>query len=894
MNDRHTRQPHTVGLRAGAAVTMALVALMALVAAPRDAAAHAAYQRSDPAANSVVASSPAEITVWFTEPLEMEFSSATLYDQRGEAVPGGTSGPGPDEFSLTIPVPGALPNGTYSVAFVSLSAADGHGDRSYFAFTVGTAADVTAVVAPNAGAAPGSLWAQTLGRWLALVGLVGAVAVWPIWVVVLRPSLGGIGSGGARLAGRARRLAWGAVGLAVAGNLAALLAQADQLPSGGLPSRLRETLTDTRYGELWGLRIGLLALFAGTLLLVSWEEPGRTGWRTALALGAAALLPLPISLNAHASAVGDGRTAAIATDLTHVVAASLWAGGIAILLLAAAVGLRGAEPVARRAALGRALPRFSALALVAWAVLLVTGLYNAWLHVGSLDGLRETDYGRSLTVKLLLLAPILALAALNLLVVSRRVGRADPGVGGAWARRFAAALSAEVVLALLVLLVVGRLTSQQPARDALVGETVAVELPVALSDRSGTLALSPGTAGPNDFRLTVDGEMLPADTEAVLRIELPASALTRKEIRLERGEGNTFQATGSELSTTGDWTIEVLVRKIGAFQYTGTVPYAVGLTPRTVDGPGPAWRFETSAIAGLAFLIAGLGGWAVGWRAGGRPLRREAVGLGTVLVGMGVLVILASRAPDPDGTLAAGNSLPADEASLARGEASFLTNCASCHGAAGRGDGPAGAGMDPPPADLTAHGGMHDDEALFAWIADGIDGSAMPAFGDTLGDDEIWDIVNYIRSLQSSTAAGGTTIASAECTVAPRTLASLDDASTAATIAAVMRGVVACKNAGDNGRVFAYYSDAYLLREMAQLSEPDRASFATYVAEPAAPLPEASWAALVAVGDVQLLSDGRVAATVTVNDPSGHPHENTDVIVFVQEGQRWAIDEIRG
>ena len=749
MNDRHSRQTHTIGRRAGIAVTMALVVLMALVAAPRDAAAHAAYQRSDPAANSVVAASPAEITVWFTEPLEMEFSSATLYDQRGEAVPGATSGPGPNEFSLTIPVLDPLPNGTYSVAYTSLSAADGHGDTSYFAFTVGTAADVTTVVAPDPGTASGSLWAQTLGRWLALVGLVGAVAIWPVWVVVLSPSLGGSGAVRARLTGRIRRLAWGAVGLAVVGNLAALLAQADQLPSGGLATRLRETLTDTRYGELWTLRIGLLALFAGTLLLVSWEEPGRRGWRTAGALGAAALLPLPISLNAHASAVGEGRTTAIATDLTHVVAASLWAGGIAILLLVALVGLRGAEPASRRAVLGRTLPRFSALALVAWAVLIVTGLYNAWLHVGSLDGLRETDYGRSLTVKLLLLASILALAALNLLVVSRRVGQADPGERGTWVRRFTAALSAEVVLALLVLLVVGRLTSQQPARDALVGEIVAAELPVVLSDRSGTLALSPGTAGPNDFRLTVDGETLPADTEAMLRIELPGSALARKEIRLERGEGNTFQATGSELSTTGDWTIQVLVRKIGAFQYTGTVPYAAGLTPRTADGPGPAWRFEASAIAGLAFLIVGLGGWAIGWRAGGRPLRREAVGLGTVLVGMGVLVILASRAPGPDGTLAATNPIPADEASLARGEATFLTNCAACHGAAGRGDGPAGAGMDPPPSNLVVdHGHDHTDAELFALIAEGKAGTGMPAFGDSLTDNDIWDLVNWVRQLQ--------------------------------------------------------------------------------------------------------------------------------------------------
>lgn len=744
VHDRQDRQSDGARRWRVGRTIAALLTFLVLLLDPRDAAAHAAFQRSDPAPNSILATSPAQITVWFTEPLEMEYSSATLYDQRGNGVPGATSGPGPNAFSLTIPVASPLPNGTYSVAWQTLSAADGHTAESYFAFTVGTVADVTTVVAPGSGAGSGSLWAQTLGRWLSLIGLVGAVAVWPVWVIVLSPSLGGLGAAGARLTKRVRRLAWGAVGLAVVGNVAALLAQADQLPAGGIGAKVGDVLTDTRYGELWALRIGLLALFAGSLLLVSWEDPPKTQRRTAAALVAAAILPLPISLNAHAAALTEGRAAAIAADLVHVVAASLWSGGIAILLLAVAGGLRGVDPAARRAALGQAVPRFSALALVAWAVLVLTGLYNAWLHVGSLDGLRDTDYGRSLTLKLLLIVLILALAALNLLVVSRRVGRTDPADRGAWARRLAAALSAEVVLAVLVLLVVGRLTSQQPARDALVEAAAAVELPGTISDRSATLGLAPGVAGPNDYRLTVAGEPLPADTEAVLRIQLAGGALAQKEIRLGRLEGNAFAATGSELSTTGDWTIQIIVRKIGAFQYTGSLQYTVGLNPPR-SGPGPAWRFETSAIAGLGFLIAGLTGWVAGWRAGGgRPLRREALGFGTVLVGMGVLLILAGRAPDAGAT----NPIPPDEASLARGEATFLANCASCHGVSGQGGGPAGAGLDPPPANFTVdHGHSHTDAELFALIEEGKTDTGMPAFGDSLTDDEIWDLVNYVREV---------------------------------------------------------------------------------------------------------------------------------------------------
>ncbi|MDQ3168309.1 MAG: copper resistance protein CopC, partial [Chloroflexota bacterium] len=141
----------------GYALVALALALLAVLIVPREAAAHAAYQRSDPAANGIVATSPTQITIWFTEPLEMEYSSATLYDQLGAAVPGAVSGPGPNDHSLAVPIPATLANGTYSVAFTSLSAADGHGDDGYFAFTVGTAADVTTVVAPDSGSGSGSL-----------------------------------------------------------------------------------------------------------------------------------------------------------------------------------------------------------------------------------------------------------------------------------------------------------------------------------------------------------------------------------------------------------------------------------------------------------------------------------------------------------------------------------------------------------------------------------------------------------------------------------------------------------------------------------------------------------------------------------------------------------------
>ena len=85
------------------------------------------------------------------------------------------------------------------------------------------------------------------------------------------------------------------------------------------------------------------------------------------------------------------------------------------------------------------------------------------------------------------------------------------------------------------------------------------------------------------------------------------------------------------------------------------------------------------------------------------------------------------------------------------GAALFPGHCAACHGADGRGDGPAARRLPVPPADLTAgHLWMHSDGELFWWLTHGIEapegGMAMPGFGAILSDDDRWDLIDYIRA----------------------------------------------------------------------------------------------------------------------------------------------------
>jgi mono/diheme cytochrome c family protein len=89
---------------------------------------------------------------------------------------------------------------------------------------------------------------------------------------------------------------------------------------------------------------------------------------------------------------------------------------------------------------------------------------------------------------------------------------------------------------------------------------------------------------------------------------------------------------------------------------------------------------------------------------------------------------------------------------VAAGKTLYEANCQSCHGASAKGDGPSASGLDPKPADLSEPA-KADSDAMFYWhIAEGNNitefaKSAMPAWKDTLKEQEIWQIVTYMRSL---------------------------------------------------------------------------------------------------------------------------------------------------
>lgn len=204
---------------------------------------------------------------------------------------------------------------------------------------------------------------------------------------------------------------------------------------------LQLVLTATAFGMVWRVQL----LVATALAVAAWWRERRGN---ILVLALAALLLVGVAAVGHAGMAG-GRTGLlrIANDALHLLAAAAWLGGLMPLaaLLCRAASRNGSSPATLRA-----LERFSAMAIAAVVAVLLTGAVNLQGLLGSPPGI-FSDWGRVLTIKLVLAAALLVLATINRLILLPRLRRPAPGVRHAAAVALFRTVLLEQVVAVMVL-----------------------------------------------------------------------------------------------------------------------------------------------------------------------------------------------------------------------------------------------------------------------------------------------------------------------------------------------------------------------------------------------------------------------------------------------------------
>lgn len=747
----HAQRAPGVGLGVRAAwLRAALLILLAfIILTPQSAGAHAFLDRSDPEANAVVPEAPESVRMWFTEPLEVQYSAAELFDASGQRIETEVSVVGPEEHQLTLPLPADLPNGTYTVQWRNVSAADGHPETGYVPFTIGTGADVVIPTPPalvDFGGPPAEV--NAIGRWLSLLGVAGAAGALATWFWVIRQARRPLTAAHqAAIGRRVRMVTLLSVGVALAGSVVALGVQVSTVGSVFSAPDWLDVITGSRFGQLWLLRVGLLLALGGFCdQPFLWQEKETPLRWVGIALAAATMLPF--SLNSHAAVPADGRTAAVVADWIHLAAASVWVGGLIAVLAGVVYGARGASRQERLSTYALLVPRFSTLAIASVVILSITGFYASWLQVGNLIALFETSYGQTLMIKVGLMLLMVALGAVNLLLIGPRLRRAAIS-----SIHFGRTVAAEVVLGVLVLFMVGLLTSLPTARDTINAESGRAVFHLAAQGSQVSLYLSPGAVGNNRYTADFDlpSDDIPDGSQVLLRTTPTSNLEGVREVELTETAPGRFEASGSELSVVGDWQLEVILRRPGEEDLRATTVATIRDVPPEERAPSPAPRFPgVNGMLWILALAAGVVTLVVGLRNKGR---RSLAGLGAAIVVLS-LSGLAFMHETPSAGALATNPIPMTEASIATGGQVFDANCVACHGENGTGDGPALSAADAPNSDLTArHVLDHSQGQLHEWIDKGIDATQMPGFGDKLTDEQIWHLVNYIYSLQGAAGA---------------------------------------------------------------------------------------------------------------------------------------------
>ncbi|MDO8612265.1 MAG: CopD family protein [Dehalococcoidia bacterium] len=454
-----------------------VVTVAAVMAWPRVAHAHALLLRSDPPQGARLLDAPAQVAAWFSEPLEPGASRLRVLGAAGSQVDSGEVQVDPaDETKMWVGLDGSVGPGFYVVTWETLSRVDGHLRFGSFEFTV-LNPDGSEPSGPRPEAAFGLTGTPTgisEGAATKAVGLIGAailVGGLASLLFVILPASAVVADGTARQVRDASRrfvflvLLPSVLVLLLAG-VTELWLQARQL--GGLHELDR--VLETEWGERWLWRHYLLASVAAFLVLHLAIPPrGATGARLSLwgAWGSSLAYLLFLSLVSHANAVPQGSFWAAASDFVHLSAAAIWIGGLVATSALLIWSTRMLPSEERTPLLAAAISRLSLVATTSVVLLMATGLFNALAEVSTWSSLVNTAYGRTLTAKLTLLVPLLAVAGTNAFLLRPRLVR-EAVADGAKVERLRRVLTRtvpiEAAVAFVVLVVAAVLTQYTPAR----------------------------------------------------------------------------------------------------------------------------------------------------------------------------------------------------------------------------------------------------------------------------------------------------------------------------------------------------------------------------------------------------------------------------------------------
>src|SRR5919199_1519016 len=395
--------------------------------------AHAFTIRSDPSPSQPVPTPPTKVDVYFSEPIDLRYSTIKVLDPGGKQVDVKDEhniGGDPASLSVTLPSSG-LKDGVYTVSTKVLSATDGHVVDNAFVFGIGQAAIPSAEHSNSQFGSQSQLYIpNAIARFPAYVGqvLVVGAAFATLWLWKPFSQVRWLNDA---IAPVRKRIDKSLIILIIIGSailiisdFGIILVQASDLGTG-----INEAI-GTKFGTVWIMRtIESFIILGVSLWMYIRRVRGqvKSAFSISLSKGeVTSIFVIGLAILATTTLIGHGATNGqllpIAIDFIHNLAASLWIGGIIYLAFIVAPKVKSAETLeesVKASTLSIIIPRFSTIPVTILGVIVVTGPFLLYFIENNLDLTLTSLYGKWLILKLLLAAIMIAIGGYNQRIIQR-------------------------------------------------------------------------------------------------------------------------------------------------------------------------------------------------------------------------------------------------------------------------------------------------------------------------------------------------------------------------------------------------------------------------------------------------------------------------------------------
>ena len=359
------------------------------------ASAHPFLLDSDPAQGQSVPAGTTQIFTFYSEAIEIDFSSLKVYDSNGNQIDNQDTAYNNEESSLVVNTP-PLEDGVYTIASKVLSKVDGHLVQAAIIFAVGDVQidsslldsqeqSETTFIPESIARFPG-----LVGQTIVLGGIIASIAIWSTRQTRFGDQIGLIQDS---FKTRFSKIIGFGVIAVFASNFIMLAVQTWRLEVAPFD------VIQTTFGTTWLTRMILTIIMIGIWFWI--ERKNKMSIKAQIPMLVVALI-----LISTTTMMGHGASTEMAPpiilDYVHNLLASIWIGGVVFFGFVILPAITKLDYDVRDKITATLIPRFSGIIIIALGILIITGPTLLWFLDSNVNSLTESTYGKLIIAKIVI------------------------------------------------------------------------------------------------------------------------------------------------------------------------------------------------------------------------------------------------------------------------------------------------------------------------------------------------------------------------------------------------------------------------------------------------------------------------------------------------------------